>query len=230
MAEAMITWFAGVDWGSEKHHACLLDGEGAIVGERECFHSAARLADLGDWLLSIAGSATCVGVSIEVPHGRPIVDALMDRGFLVYAINPKQLDRLGDRFSVARAKDDRRDAYVSADGLRTDRHLFRCLQVPDARFVELRTWSRLAEELQEERVRLSNRLYHQLWRYCPQMLELTDDLAATWFLELWDRAPTPANADGLRKSSIERLLRQHLASVVWMLRRFSARYDNRPSK
>lgn len=230
MAEAMITWFPGVDWGSEKHHACLLDGEGAIVGERECFHSAARLADLGDWLLSIAGSATCVGVSIEVPHGRPIVDALLDRGFLVYAINPKQLDRLGDRFSVARAKDDRRDAYVSADGLRTDRHLFRCLQVPDARFVELRTWSRLAEELQEERVRLSNRLYHQLWRYCPQMLELTDDLAATWFLELWDRAPTPANADGLRKSSIERLLRQHLASVVWMLRRFSARYDNRPSK
>ena len=111
--------------------------------------------------------------------------------------------------SVAGAKDDRRDAYVSADGLRTDRHLFRCLQVPDARFVELRTWSRLTEELQEERVRLSNRLYHQLWRYYPQMLELTDDLAATWFLELWDRAPTPSKAEGLRKSSIERLLRQH---------------------
>ena len=133
----------------------------------------------------------------------------MDRGFVVYAINPKQLDRLRDRFSVAGAKDDRRDAYVSTDGLRTDRHLFRCLQVPDARFVELRTWSRLTEELQEERVRLSNCLYHQLWRYYPQMLELTDDLAATWFLELWDRAPTPAKAEGLRKSSNERLLRQH---------------------
>jgi len=48
-------------------------------------------------------------VAIEVPHG-PVVDALIDRGFVVYAINPKQLDRLRDRFSVAGAKDDRRDA------------------------------------------------------------------------------------------------------------------------
>jgi hypothetical protein len=42
-------------------------------------------------------------VAIEVPHG-PVVDVLIDRGFVVYAINPKQLDRLRDRFSVAGAK------------------------------------------------------------------------------------------------------------------------------
>ena len=45
--------------------------------------------------------------------------------------------------------DDRRDAYVLAAGVRTDRRLFR--RVP--RLVELRAWSRLAEELTEERVR-----------------------------------------------------------------------------
>ena len=33
----------------------------------------------------------------------------------MHTINPKQLDRLRDRFSVAGAKDDRRDAYVLAD-------------------------------------------------------------------------------------------------------------------
>src|SRR5207237_9706912 len=66
------------------------------------------------------------------------VDALIDRGFVVYAINPKQLDRLRDRFSVAGAKDDRRDAYVQADGLRTDPRLFRRLQVADPRLIELR--------------------------------------------------------------------------------------------
>ena len=68
--------------------------------------------------------------------------------------NPKQLDRLRDRFSVAGAKDDRRDGYVLADSVRTDRRLFRRLHVADPRLVELRAWSRLAEELQEERVRL----------------------------------------------------------------------------
>ena len=69
-------------------------------------------------------------MAIEVPHG-PVVDTLIDRGFVVYAINPKQLDRLRDRFSVAGAKDDRRDAYVLGDGVRTDRRLFRRVHVAD---------------------------------------------------------------------------------------------------
>lgn len=208
MAAETIAWFAGVDWGSERHQVCLVDAHGTVIGERDYPHSAVGLAELGDWILSISGTANAVAVAIEVPHG-PVVDALLDRGFLVYAINPKQLDRLRDRFSVAGAKDDRRDAYASADGLRTDRHLFRRLQVADPRLVELRAWSRLAEELQEERVRLRNRAYQQLWRYYPQMLGLTDDLAATWFLELWERAPSPAKAAGLRKPAVERLLKQH---------------------
>ena len=208
MAAETIAWFAGVDWGSERHQACLVDAHGTVIGERDYPHSAVGLAELGEWILSISGTANAVAVAIEVPH-RPVVDALLDRGFLVYAINPKQLDRLRDRFSVAGAKDDRRDAYASADGLRTDRHLFRRLQVADPRLVELRAWSRLAEELQEERVRLRNRVYQQLWRHYPQMLGLTDDLAATWFLELWERAPSPAKAAGLRKPAVERLLKQH---------------------
>ena len=102
MTEETITWFAGVDWGSEKHQACLVDAKGTIVGERECSHSAVGLAELGDWILSIAGAASAVAVAVEVPHG-PVVDALIDRGFVVYAISPKQLDRLRDRFSVAGA-------------------------------------------------------------------------------------------------------------------------------
>ena len=68
----------------------------------------------------------------------------------------------------------------------TDRRLFRRYQVADPRLIELRAWSRLAEELQEERVRLTNRMHHQLWRYYPQMLKLADDLAAGWLLGALD--------------------------------------------
>jgi hypothetical protein len=50
---------------------------------------------------------------------------------------------------------------------------------------------------------------HQLWRYYPQMQKLTKDLAAPWFLELWTIASTPAKAGRLRKSTVERLLKQH---------------------
>jgi transposase len=147
-------------------------------------------------------------VAIEVPHG-PVVDALLDRGFAVYAINPKQLERLRDRISVAGAKDDRRDARVAAAGLRTDRHLFRRVLAGDPSVVELREWSRLAEELQHERVRLGNRVRQQLWRYYPQLLELSDDVTAEWVLALWSMAPTPAKAARLREAMLARLLRQH---------------------
>jgi hypothetical protein len=106
MQQEAFTWFAAVDCGSEKHLGCVLDARGGIAGEREFSHSGAGLAELCDWILSIAGDANGVGVAVEVPHG-PVVDTLLDRGFAVHAINPKQLDRLRDRFSVAGAKDGR---------------------------------------------------------------------------------------------------------------------------
>jgi hypothetical protein len=89
MSQESFAWFAGVDWGSEGHQVCILDAEGCIAGERKFPHSGAGLAELADWLLSIAGTASTVAVAIEVPHG-PVVNTLIDRGFVVYAINPKQ--------------------------------------------------------------------------------------------------------------------------------------------
>ncbi len=208
MVDETTRWFAGVDWGSEQHQACLLDAAGKVVGERAFAHAGAGLAALCDWLVSMAGDSGSVAVAIEVPHG-PVVDALLDRGFAVHAINPKQLDRLRDRISVAGAKDDRRDARVAASGLRTDPHLFRPVAVSDPVVVELREWSRLAEELQQERVRLANRVRQQLWRYYPQLLELADDVAAEWVLELWTMAPTPDKAARLREATVAKLLKQH---------------------
>jgi len=73
----------------------------------------------------------------------------------------------------------------------------------------LREWSRLAEELQKERMRLGNRVHHQIWRYYPQMLDLAEDIAANWFLDLWTLAPTPAKAKHLRRTTIEQLLKRH---------------------
>ena len=51
MAEETIRWFAGIDWGSAKHQACLLDGAGKVVGERAFAHGGAGLAALCDWLM-----------------------------------------------------------------------------------------------------------------------------------------------------------------------------------
>jgi hypothetical protein len=127
----------------------------------------------------------------------------------VYSINPKQLDRLRDRFGVAGAKDDRRDARVCADCLRNDCHLFRRLQIADPCIVGLRDWSRLAEELQQERVRLGNRVSHQLWRYYSQMLELTKRRCRRLVSAALAMVPTPAKAKRIRGGTIAQLLKRH---------------------
>ena len=107
-------FFAGIDWGSQSHHACVLDAEGAVLGEQEFKHSGSGLGLLIDWILARTRTGPGqVRVAIEIPHG-PVVDSLLDRGFPVHSINPKQLDRFRDPFSPVSAKDERRDARVLA--------------------------------------------------------------------------------------------------------------------
>lgn len=163
-------WYAGVDWASESHHVFLTDGAGRKIGEKIFKHGGEGLAEMAAWLLSASGAASSsqIYVAIETPHG-PVVETLIERGFMVHAINPKQMDRFRDRFTLAGAKDDSRDAEVMASALRTDPHCFRLLAALDPTVIELREWSRIASELGTERNRLTNRLREQLWRYCAQV-------------------------------------------------------------
>jgi transposase len=210
-------WHAGVDWGSPSHCVFLTDDGGRKLGQRFFKHSGDGLAEMADWLLKTSGAeqAEQVLVAIEVPHG-PVVEALIERGFAVHAINPKQMDRFRDRFSMSGAKDDSRDAEVMASSLRTDPRCFRKLAAADPVVVELREWSRIAEELGVERNRLANRLREQLWRYFPALLELEDDCGAEWLLDFLVLAPTPAKAARLREAKIADVLKQR------RIRRFDA--------
>jgi transposase len=138
-----------------------------------------------------------------------VVETLIERSFNVYVLNPKQMDRFRDRYSVAGAKDDSRDAQVMASALRTDPHCFRRLAVSDPIIVELREWSRIAQDLTAERTALVNRLRQQLWRYFPAFLELEADLSAPWIIELWQAVPTPEAGKRVRKASVEAILKRH---------------------
>jgi transposase len=203
-------WCAGVDWGSQSHCVFLTDDKGRKTGEKIFKHGGEGLAEMAAWLMTASGAAepSQILVAIEVPHG-PVVETLIERGFKVHAINPKQMDRFRDRFTMSGAKDDSRDAEVMASCLRTDPRCFRPLAVADPIIIELREWSRIAEDLGVERNRLANRLREQFWRYFPALLELEDDLSAEWLLDLWQAAPTPQKASRLRETTIAKLLKRH---------------------
>jgi transposase len=202
-------FFIGVDWASEKHDVWVADAEGKRLGYKIFAHSGEGLSAMCAWLLATCRAAPeQIAVGIEVPHG-PVVETLLERGFLVYAINPKQLDRFRDRFTMAGAKDDSRDAETMASALRTDRHAFRKLALADPIVIELREWSRMTEDLTAERTRLANRVREQLWRYYPQMLAVETDVAAPWLHDLWQAVPTPAKAVRARETTITRVLKDN---------------------
>lgn len=210
-------FFAGVDWGRASHQICVVDRGGSVIGQRSFKHSGEGLLEMARWMMKISGSQPPdIAVAIEVNHG-PVVESLLECGFLVYSINPKQLDRFRDRFCVSGAKDDRRDAMVLASALRTDRPRFRRLESQDYDAVILREFNRTRGELVAERTRCINRLRGLLWRYYPQFGELMGGAVRPWHLELWELIPCPDSAKGKRTSTVQNLLRRN------RVRRFDAK-------
>jgi hypothetical protein len=164
----------GIDWATRTHQVCVLNHNRKLIEQRPVQHDADSLQALAEWLIGLAqGNAARVAVGIEVPHGA-VVETLIEHGITVFSINPKQLDRLRDRHTVAGAKDDRLDAFVLADAVGTDRHLFRRVRLDPPRIIELREVGRMHDELREQIGMASNRLRQQLWRFFPQVLALGD--------------------------------------------------------
>jgi transposase len=146
--------------------------------------------------------------AIERPDGL-VVEALLDRAIAVHAINPKQLDRFRDRYSAAGAKDDRRDALVLADALRTDSHAFRHVIPDPVDVVRLRGLVREDDALRIEETALSNRLRDLLGRYYPQLLGLAADRVDPLLWDLWELAPTAQAATAVSQRAVAARLRQH---------------------
>ncbi len=201
--------FVGLDWGEASTSACVLDGAGKVVKELTVAHSGPALERFFENLTRMsAGGPERIAVAIEIPRGA-LVDGLLERGFAAHSINPKQLDRFRDRHTVAGAKDDRRDAFVLGDSLRTDRPLFRRLKLDEPQVIELRELSRLHDDLTEEFRRVANRLRQQLHRYFPQILALSPAADEPWVWALLHPALTPAQTSSLSPRRLRKLLQDN---------------------
>src|SRR5215472_591819 len=206
MTTAFRFWI-GIDWGSENHQVCILDGDRQVVLEQSVPHTGAGIGAFVQELVAL-GRLDEMAVGIEAPHGA-IIETLVEHGAAVFAINPKQLDRFRDRHTVAGAKDDRRDAYVLADSLRTDLSSFRRVKLDDPLVVQIRELVRVHEDLVHERIAFGNRLHGQLTRFFPAILELGEIYDDPWLWALLEQAPTPAAAKELSREAVVAILKAH---------------------
>lgn len=166
-----IARYAGVDWASRAHAICIVDERGEPLERFEVEHSEPGLRTLGRRL----AKAGVTRVAIERPDG-PVIDALFGADLEVVVIASRHVKALRTRYGTAGNKDDRADAYLLADVLRTDGHRLRPLQPDAPETVTLRTTVRARKDLVQTRGRLSQQLRAHLEISFPGALGLFADL------------------------------------------------------
>ena len=183
---------AGVDWARDDHAVSVVDDRGRELDRCTVAHTAAGLRELVAFLRGHGA----VEVAIERPDG-PVVDTLLGDGLTVVVISPNQVKNLRGRYGSAGNKDDRFDAYVLADTLRTDRARLRPL-VPDTdATVALRRACRARKDLVNHRVAVANQLRAHLRNVLPAAVGLFNDIDSAISLAFLTRFDTQDKIDWL---------------------------------
>ena len=183
---------AGIDWASADHAVCVVDAAGEVVSRFAVEHTADGLRTLVQRLTR----ASLAEAAIERGDG-PVVDALLAAGMTVVVITPRQLKNLRSRYGSAGNKDDRFDAYVLADVLRTDRARLRPL-IPDSpATVTLRQACRARKDLVRHRVAVGNQLRAHLLTAFPGPVGLFGKLDSAISLAFLARFGCQDKADWL---------------------------------
>jgi transposase len=182
----------GIDWARDDHAIMIVDGRGTAVHRSTVEHNAAGLREL----VALLARTGVSEVAIERPDG-PVVDALLAAGITVVVISPNQVKNLRSRYGSAGNKDDRFDAFVLADTLRTDRARLRPLVPDSAATVALRAAVRARKDLVAHRVAVANQLRDHLKGVYPGALGLFADLDSVTSLKFLTRFDCQDRADAL---------------------------------
>ena len=199
--------FAGLDWASRTHAACVIDEHGSVHLQFEINHDAAGLADLCRRLRGAGVTA----VAIERPSGL-IVDALLEAGFTVVPIHPNVVKATRPRYRSHGGKSDASDAYLLADLLRTDGHRFKPLAPQSDDIRALRALVRGRDDLVATRVHLANQLRSLLQSFWPGAAEVFADVDSPIGLAFILRYPTPESAARLGPKRMAAFCAQHAYS------------------
>ena len=199
MAEGVV---AGIDWASEVHVACVLDGDGAVAGRFSFTHDAAAIRTM----IRRLRAAGVARVAIERGDG-PVVEELLAAGLAVFVVPSRQIKGLRTRYGSAGNKDDRFDAYVLADTLRTDGHRWKPLRPDTEATRALRALCRSRKDLVETRVQVLGQLRANLELAFPGAIGLFTKPASAISLAFLRRFPTAARAAWLSPARLAAWLR-----------------------
>jgi transposase len=199
--------FVGDDWAEAHHDVYVCDEAGTKLASKRLPEGIDGMAKLHDLVATHAADPGDVVVGIETDRGL-WVNALVESGYVVYAINPKAASRYRDRHTLSGAKSDPGDAKMLAELVRTDRHNHRQVAGDTALAEGIKILARAHQTLVWERTRTTNRLRSSLREYFPAALATFAELADRDTLAVLAAAATPSEAARLTPGKIRTLLRR----------------------
>jgi transposase len=200
--------FVGVDWAEDDHDVTVMDPDGRVLGRARVAEGIEGAGRLHALIGGHADDASDVVVGIETDRGL-LVGVLVAAGYLVYAVNPKSVDRYRDRHGVSGAKSDGRDSKTLADMVRTDRHNLRPIAGDSDLAEAIKVTARAHHNLVWTRQRQVNQLRSALREYYPAALAaFGTELAHPDALAVLAKAPTPELGRRLSTAQIAAALRR----------------------
>ena len=134
-----MDYYAGIDWASDHHDIQVLDKEGNKERAFQAKHTAEGLQQLCSTLKNLVqGDLSRLGIIIETSHGL-LVSTLIEQGFTVYHVNPKESER---RRKGSGAKTDPIDANNLAKMLRSELKDMKPIKPSSDAIAELRQLTR----------------------------------------------------------------------------------------
>jgi len=185
--------YVGIDWGSDQHQIAVVDEHGEELKNFAIPHQAEGIETLLNLALELAPDKSGICFAIETSQ-HVLVDVLLEAGYPVYPINPKQSERARENYSVAGAKSDKSDALVLARFLKNDHGCLRPFKPSSEPARELRLLTRDRQTLVAFRTQLVNQLISCLKAYYPRALELFSQPDSNIFLAFLREFPTPEDA------------------------------------
>jgi transposase len=162
---------AGIDWAKDDYAVCVVDPAGEPLERKKLAYTKTDLRRLVELLDRHHVDA----VGIERPDG-PVVDALLAAGKTVFVIPPSQVKALRRRYGSAGNKDDRFDAYVLGDTVRTDRRRLTPLLLDGEATTSLRKLCRARKDMVAHRIAVANQLRAHLGVALPAAVDLFRDI------------------------------------------------------
>jgi transposase len=193
--------YVGIDWADASHQIAIMTVDGQCISEFEIQQTNLGFQHLAKQLKPLGP----IQVNIERPDGL-LVDWLIEQGYPVFVTPP----RIAARRRPRRSKDDRGDARLLANLLRTQDEDCRPLERHSSLVEILLQLTRAYAQLQRQQTRVANQLRQVLKHYYPVIPDLFSDIKMNIALAFLQTFPTPQSAQALTLEQLTDFLRtQH---------------------